>query len=168
MAKGKSDEDPTGFVAGGLSKILADVEDIPEPSDAELAALEKELLEGDEEEDGAEDDPLEASGAGLEALLAALVGSTEPRETPEEPAGHVMTPSEGAQRLLEFMLQREELELEPGHEPEELASKVAALLEVHEEPAEQARALSAFLLSQDAVAELYLDDGALEQLLAQW
>jgi hypothetical protein len=177
MASGKR-ADLEGLLSGVLQGSVNAGADIDEPSDDELAALERELGDFDDESEeyevdvdlpdaGADDAP---AAGGLGALLAALgAGMSAPKARAEpEPDSQELSAVDGAARLLEFLLQGEHLELDDGGAVREIAPGVARILEQHESPAAQAAAMSNFLLAHPAVAELYVDDGSLEAILSQW
>ncbi|MFT6146858.1 MAG: hypothetical protein ACJAZO_001745 [Myxococcota bacterium] len=130
--------------------------DFDEPDDAALAALEAEESEEDEEDAG--------DGDGISsALLAALLGGGEDEEedSPGDDLDHAIN-------FLQLLVNREGLALEPGFTVQDLAAGAAPIL-MSGGPAERvATKLSNWLLEQDSVEELYIDDESLETLLEQW
>ncbi|MFK7929849.1 MAG: hypothetical protein AB8H79_16770 [Myxococcota bacterium] len=102
--------------------------------------------------------------SGHASLLAALLGggdaTIESSAIGDDPAD--------ARGLLEFLVEREELELEPDHTVDELVAGAAPILASPKPPSARAAALSEWLFEQDAVAELYVDDDSLASLIEQW
>jgi hypothetical protein len=176
-------------MAGGISSVPDD-DDIEEPSDAELAALERELDgfsddDDDEpaaEEDAEDDDDDEDDAPDLRKLLAALGGRAgaaaakapaapavkAPSRPPAAPQTQEIDDVAGAVRLLQYLADENLLELEDGAPLSELGAGVARILAAARNPVAAASRLSKWLLAQPQVAELYIDDGALEDLLARW
>ncbi len=108
-----------------------------------------------------DDDP------GLSALLRLVAKDDLADETP--PGAPDLTGDPGdARGLLQFLVDREELELEPGHDVDELVPGAAPIVAAPKSPDARARALSEWLFDQDAVAELYISDDALSGLLERW
>ena len=135
--------------------------DIEEPSDEALAALEVEDHSDDIDEDEDEDDD---DDGGLDAsLLAALLGGGGAQE--ESSPGHDV---DHASNFLQLLVDREGLALEEGYTVHDLARGAVPILESNRSPAAMAKALSDYLLDQESVEELYIDDESLEQLLEQW
>ena len=73
-----------------------------------------------------------------------------------------------ATRFLNLLIEREDLELEPDRRVDELVEGVGAILYSGASELAMAVAISEWLLKQDAVADLYIDDDSLAALLAQW
>ena len=97
------------------------------------------------------------------SLLAALLADDPPMDSAamsDDPAD--------ARGLLGFLVEREQLELEPDHEVDELVAGAAPILASPKPPSARAAALSEWLFDQDAVAELYIDDDSLAGLIEQW
>ncbi len=141
----------------GAPKAAAN--DFEEPDDAALAALEAEE-HGDDEGDDAGDD-----GGISSALLAALLGGGGADDEEDDSPGDDV---EHAVNFLQILVNREGLALEPGFTVKDLAVGAAPIL-MSEAPAERkATQLSNWLLDQDSVEELYIDDESLEALLEQW
>lgn len=161
------------LLAGDFGSLKGELAEIDEPSDAELAALEGEIDDDDDEDfvaglgEAGEQGGSEAGG-GMEALLQAIMGSATAKKEPAEPNDQVLDETGSAIALVELLVGAGHLELEPGHQPAVLGEGVAVILARGAAPSILASALSAWLLRQDAVAELYCDDDALESILAQW
>ncbi len=79
-----------------------------------------------------------------------------------------MGPVGEAISLIELLIRREDLELEEDHEPAELGEGTAAILATPTSYDSKAATLSEWLLDQPAVADLFLDDETLAQILSQW
>lgn len=73
-----------------------------------------------------------------------------------------------ARGLLQYLVDQEQLELDDGGTVDELVAGAAQILASARAPESRAQALSAWLFTQDAVAELYVDDDALAELIASW
>lgn len=132
--------------------------DFDEPDDAALAALEQEEHDDDDGEDAGDDSGISS------ALLAALLGGGADDEEDDSPGDDI----EHAVNFLQILVNREGLALEPGFTVKDLAAGAAPIL-MSQAPAERmASQLSNWLLSQDSVEELYIDDESLESLLEQW
>lgn len=120
-----------------------------------------------------------ASDAGFARLLSALrQASDEPDDDEEEELGEgfdergrvvpmVADPAD-ARGMLRYLLDQEQLELEGGHSVDELVQGAAPILASSKSSAARAEALSTWLFTQDAVAEVYIDDDALASLISQW
>ncbi|TVQ92713.1 MAG: hypothetical protein EA397_06040 [Deltaproteobacteria bacterium] len=115
--------------------------------------------------------------AGFKRLLSALLQQGEPEE-PDEELGEgfdergrvvpmVSDPAD-ARGLLAYLVEREQLELEDECTVDELVEGAAPILASSKPPAARAEALSSWLFKQDEVAELYIDDEALADLISQW
>lgn len=147
------------------------------------AALLTEEFDRPPEEQGGED--AEAAPTGLAALLAALKNLDEEEELagsdappvdeepfvappPAEPADQKMTPLQEATTFVEILIAREALELEDGYTPASIASGVSQVLQIPMGDEAKAKRLSDWLLDQDAVADLYIDDESLAEIVAQW
>lgn len=128
--------------------------DVEEPDDAALAALESEDQEDDSADDGISS-----------ALLAALLGGADDDDEDDDSPGDDL---EHAVNFLQLLVNREGLALEPGFTVHDLAAGAAPIL-MSSVPAERmATQLSNWLLEQDSVEELYIDDESLEAILEQW
>ena len=79
-----------------------------------------------------------------------------------------MGPVGEAISLIELLIGREELELEEDHDARELGEGTAAILATPTSYESKAATLSEWLLDQPAVADLFLDDETLAQILSQW
>lgn len=134
------------------------------------------------------------SGGGFAALLKALAGADPDSHQPTEEVSKrdVAAPNSApfendpmpeidfaappaafsveaeALSFLKLLIDNDHLELAEDHEPDELVSGLAPILALNAGPAIKASTLSNWLLEQDAVEELYMDDESLEELLAQW
>lgn len=135
-------------------------------------------------------DEEEKPGKGLQALLKALVSfdkADAPIHEPTEPEVNIaailgaarvqeptpqhdqqLTPEDDARGFLQVLLDRDALEIEDEHEIDELVSGTVRVLAMRGGPERQAAALSAWLLDQPAVADLFVDDEELAELLSQW
>jgi hypothetical protein len=87
---------------------------------------------------------------------------------PAEPAEPVLSAEEEGRRFLDFLLEREALQLEDDADPDELAVGIVRLLQLPGGPETRARALSKWLMAQPQVADLFVDDDDLAALLDQW
>lgn len=137
----------------------------------------------EDDEEIEEERPRPAAG-GLKALLDALANLGEGEEAElgaaeEEPPGPVEAPAgriedqtftkeEEAAGLLKLMIERDALELEDEHELEELVPGVVRILSRQSGPEGKATALSTWLLDQPAVADLYVGDEELAEILEHW
>ncbi len=143
-----------------------------------------------DEDDDSEERP---GGKGLAALLKALMDPAlaegksppgpidsvppgfepppppEPRRqtAPQVPAG-LMSAHDEARAFLELLVSRDELELSEDGTIDDLLAGAAQILERELRPSRKASQLTAWLLDQDAVEELYIDDESLEELLEKW
>jgi hypothetical protein len=79
-----------------------------------------------------------------------------------------MSAEEEANQFLELLVGREDLEIEEGHAAAELVPGVVEILKQPISPARVAAQLSEWLLDQEQVADLYIDDDSLAELLAEW
>lgn len=148
------DEDDLGSSAG----------DAPKPDGFDR--LFKALLSADLEPAPSDDPappPTDSDEAPAPSLLAALLAD----DPPVDSAAMSDDPAD-ARGLLGFLVEREQLELEPGHEVDELVAGAAPILASPKPPSARATALSEWLFDQDAVAELYIDDDSLAGLIEQW
>lgn len=165
--------------------------DVP---DASLLTDERELDDDYDDAGFDSDDPEEApsNGApgakGVAALFAALKnldtddpGDDEPTEERSLPkAPRAAAPPQGAAGdqklseveeavgLVQLLVDREELEIEDDHDVDELGPGVAAILRGRGSDEGKAAKLSAWLLEQPAVADLFVDDETLAQLISEW
>lgn len=125
---------------------------------------------------------------GLQALLKALVDVDDPEapmHAPTEPevdiaailgkaaapvpqGDQVVTPESSARSFLDLLVDRDGLEIEEGHDLDELVSGTANILEQKGSPERKAHRLSEWLLAQPAVADLFVDDEELADILSQW
>ena len=79
-----------------------------------------------------------------------------------------MSAVEEAKSLLELLINRDELELEDDFEADVLAPGAARILAGRSGYEVMAQQLSEWLLEQEAVADLFVDDETLAQLLSEW
>lgn len=79
-----------------------------------------------------------------------------------------MSPVGEALGLVQLLIRGDNLELEDDHEPEELAEGMVAILALPVSADRKAAMLSEWLLDQDAVADLFIGDDDLAQILDQW
>ncbi|MFT5459781.1 MAG: hypothetical protein ACI9K2_006296, partial [Myxococcota bacterium] len=141
------------------------------------------------------DDGASVSQKGFERLLEAILANPEDEEegdsevaalpnspTPvpapapappvadesDEADDQLMDPDEEAAGLLGVMIAREALELEEDFGLESLIAGTRTILELPTGPERKAVALSEWLLDQPAVADLYIGDDDLAELLAEW
>ena len=127
-----------------------------------------------EEEDAGDDEGLPAGGKakGLDALLAALLSMDKADSAEDEKetksAAPVIKDPGNAEGLLKLLVEGGDLELEDGHALSELIGGAAPIVASMRPSSSKAEALSSWLFSQDAVAELYMDDESLATLLEQW
>ncbi|MEZ4319153.1 MAG: hypothetical protein R3F61_16680 [Myxococcota bacterium] len=153
--------------------------DVP---DAALLTEEREITDDFEEPEPEDESP---GPKGLAALLQALKNLDDedadpvapvteevpmpdlPRSEPKQ-GDQMMGPVAEAVSLLKLLVDRDELELEDDHEAEELGSGVASILATPMSDDRKATALSEWLLEQPAVADLYVDDETLSQILSEW
>lgn len=134
------------------------------------------------------------AGGGFAALLKALAGADPDSHQPTEevsrgsatarspapfendplpdldlePPSPAFSVEAEALSFLKLLIDNDHLELAEDHEAEELVTGLAPILALNVGPAAKASTLSNWLLEQDAVEELYMDDESLEELLAQW
>jgi len=129
----------------------------------------------------------ERSGGGLEALLKALANidddddpgpisteelpkppPVEPEPAPEPDGDQTFSADQEARGLLELLIARDALELEEDFEISALVDGVMPILAMQVPPSRMAEILSEWLLEQDAVADLYVGDEDLAEILEQW
>jgi hypothetical protein len=146
----------------GLSAESVDMEEEAQPADDDkgLAALLKALISVDDPAGDvhAPTDPAVDIGAALKA--ASL--------SPADPADQQFSASQSARMLLDMLIAREGLEIEEDHTVDELVQGVVSVLESHRSPQAQASTMAEWLLDQPAVADLYMGDDDLAELLEQW
>lgn len=152
-----SDDKPAG---GGLKALLAALENL-----------------GDEGEGDDDEPPL----PGLAELMGKGSAAAPPAaadEIPEEPepdavvegapGDQIISPEEEAAGLLQLLIDRDGLELEDDFSVEDLVPGVVQILAGPSSTEAKAGALSAWLLDHPAVADLYLADEDLAEILEQW
>jgi CheY-like chemotaxis protein len=79
-----------------------------------------------------------------------------------------MSGEEEALGFLKILVAREELEIEDGQRLESLAVGARDVLSLPISAERKAEALSTWLLDQPAVADLYIADDDLAEVLAEW
>ena len=113
-------------------------------------------------------DELRTAGGGLGRLLQALLEDGEEEEAPNDPDDQTLGVRAQGLAFLEILMAQDALELEEGHELEELAVGAGSVLAADASPDTMAASLSNWLLDQDAVGDLFIGDEDLATLLAQW
>jgi hypothetical protein len=102
----------------------------------------------------------------------ALPASEEPAPVPvaaaSPPEDGLMSAGEEARQFLDLLIGREDLELEEGFSVDTLVAGAANILQAPTNAARMAGTLSEWLLEQEAVADLYIDDDSLGELLSEW
>jgi hypothetical protein len=88
------------------------------------------------------------------------------RSTVQAPSTESRVPE--AKRFMQMLVGNGHLELAGKDAMEKLAPRLADLLGAEVSPGKKAESISSWLVAQDEVVDLYLDDGALEDLLAVW
>jgi hypothetical protein len=182
--------------AGGPRKMPSEEDDLDWEDEATFERMLGEPLDmpfsvGGSPEKEATTEEKTAETKGLEALLKAL--STVDEEAPLGPASDteieedrawaealppvapatesgdaLMSADEEARGFLKILVGREDLELEEGHSLGELVSGAADIMQRPMTPSNMAAELSEWLLDQESVADLYIDDDSLGELLAEW
>jgi len=173
-------------VSGGTRHLAASEDDLDWEDDT---TLEKMIVNAPETTgaDGAE--PSDGEGQrGMAALLRALVSMDDPgapehaptepevdiaavlaqAAAPPEPEDQQVSDADAARGLLKLLVEQDGLEIEEGHDLEELVSGTVQVLAMPARPEAQASALASWLLDQPAVADLYVDDEDLAGILEQW
>lgn len=120
------------------------------------------------------------SDKGLEALLKALAGDDDdlPQESGlEEPTAdlhtaidddQILDENEEALSFLQLLVSGEHLELEDDASIDDLTSGFAPFLASDQRPAAKAAHMSSWLLDQPSVADLFIGDDDLAELLDKW
>lgn len=142
-----------------LKALLAD-----DPSDAASVTADPPAPEPDLDDEAADDDDEDES---IDKLLRLVMGGGAESAAPEGAPDMVEDPGD-VRGLLGFLLEREQLELEPGYDVEGLVPGAAPIMASPKGPEARAKALSEWLFDQDAVGELYIDDDSLATLISQW
>ncbi len=156
---GKEDGGPVPKVTvrkGGIESLLQAISRLDE-NDSEGGA-------DDEEEDDLDDgDEFDESEDPEEAMLSEY-------DTDEPPVrkSKVSGANSEALELLRMLVQREGVILQAGVGPEALADGVAAVLARRGSAEKKAEALSAWLMAQDAVEDVFIDDEELASVLERW
>jgi len=138
-------------------------EDLPAPPKG-LTALLEALKNLDDEEDDleappAEEDPPLPADAG--AAKQTLADGSKLSDQKMDEVGEAIS-------LIELLIRREDLELEEDHHPADLGRGVAEILSMPISYDAKAASLSEWLLEQPAIADIYVDDETLSELLSQW
>ncbi len=92
----------------------------------------------------------------------------EPEPEPEPEGDQTFSADEEARGLLQLMIARDALELEEDFDVSALVHGVMPILAMPVPPLKMAEILSGWLLEQDAVADLYVGDEDLAEILEQW
>ena len=87
---------------------------------------------------------------------------------PADPADQSLSAEGEAKSLLDLLVRGDHLELEDDHDTAELAAGAAEFLSLPVSAETKASHLSEWLLDQPAVADLYIGDDDLAQILTQW
>ncbi len=137
-----------------------------EPSAKGLQALLRALVEGPELTDEADlpsdDVSEEEPPAAPEPAKRAASGARSPVDDQS------MSPEGEALALVELLIHGDNLELEEDFEARDLVEGVVGILAMPFSAERKAGMLSEWLLDQDAVADLYIGDDDLAQILEQW
>jgi hypothetical protein len=161
--RGKSASDgkvPGKAASGSASKPAPPA---PRPAQKGFDRLLQALLAGDDEDgEGDVSDEVPRSGrAAPERVGPRLVAAeTEGPSRVEDPAD--------ARGLLNLLVEQGQLELEDGASVDDLVPGAAPILASPKKPHARAKALSEWLFDVPGVAELFIDDEALAQLIARW
>lgn len=142
-----------------------DSDDAPAPKTPPrgLQALLKALVEVDDPEA-----PMHAPTE-PEVDIAAILGKAAGKAAAPVPQGNqVVTAESSARAFLDLLVDRDGLEIEEGHDLDELVAGAANILEQKGSPERKAHRLSEWLLAQPAVADLFIDDDDLADILSQW
>lgn len=155
---------------GGLQALLHALANLDDDLDPEAPA-DAELHEVPAPEPPADAPPEpEPEADPLAGLLRGVLGGANGPDAPDEPDAddQSISPIDEALGFAKLLLDRGDLELEEGSEAAELASGMVPILELPVSAESKAAALSAWLLDQDGVADLFIDDEDLAALLEQW
>lgn len=139
----------------------------PDASSTGFQALLRALVDGPDDDDFTDEveplpEPVRALPEGIEAAPA-------PTRAPQgAPSDQSMSAEEEAKRLLELLVAGDHLELEDDHEVDELAAGAAAILALPIPGEKKAPRFSEWLLDQPAVADLFIGDDDLGEILDQW
>ena len=129
--------------------------------------------------------PKRVQEGGLEALLKALANiddeenagpisteerpiEPEPEPEPEPDGDQTFSADQEARGLLELLIARDALELEENFALSALIPGVVPILAMQVAPMKMAEILSEWLLEQESVADLYVGDEDLAEILEQW
>lgn len=182
--------------AGGPRKLPSEEDDLDWEDEATFERMLGEPMDmplsaGDTVENAPPPAQKSSESKGLEALLKAL--STVDEEAPPVAASEdeveedrawaeelppisstpetddaLMSSIEEAREFLKLLVGREDLEMEEGHSIGELVAGTADILQQPVGSARMASELSEWLLEQESVADLYIDDESLGEFLAEW
>ncbi len=134
-----------------------------EPGAKGLQALLRALVEGPELTDEVEI-PREPTAEGV----APPEPEPEPQPEPDDAEDQSMTPEGEALGLVQLLVRGENLELEDDVEPRDLVDGLVGILAMPFSAERKASMLSEWLLDQDAVADLFIGDDDLAEILEQW
>ena len=148
----------------GIQRLLQALRELDEPPDSDDA-------EGD-----SAPGPSKRQTPASPGVRSGAGASTPPKSSPPRPMSKpppvavepVLSAEEEGQRFLQFLLEREALQLEDDVDPTELAVGIVRLLQLPGGSESRARALSKWLMAQPQVADLFVDDDDLAALLDQW
>ena len=159
-----------------------------EPSPKALQALLRALMHGPEETDEVDLEDLDdddaappARGETPDSGARGAANATKPpaakgapkagpakKSAPPTPIDQSISADAEARGLLELLLNGDNLELDGDHDLDELVEGVSELLSRPWPPEKKASRLSEWLLEQEAVADLFIADDDLAEILAQW
>ncbi len=152
----------------GIQRLIQALKELDDPSgeldDDDDASDEEEKAKTENRPPAPSSRPPAPMGRNPVPVLSAKPAEL-PRVVPAEP---VLAPEEEGRRFLDFLLEREAVQLEDEADPDELAVGVARLLQQPGGLEMRARALSRWLMAQPQVADLFVDDDDLATLLDQW
>jgi hypothetical protein len=152
--------------AGGPRPVLMAEDDLDWDDEA---TLERMVVDLPDNPTVTEQKPIEERPTGgIGALLDALSAISEEDLVDENKVQDKAEVHGEAARFLQLLIQRDDLELEEDRTIEELVDGVGSILHSGASELPMAVALSEWLLEQDAVADLFIDDDSLAGLLAQW
>ncbi len=137
----------------------------PAPPSGGFQALLRALVDGPDD-DSEEVEPPEPLPAPVQPLPEGL----EPDDEPSAPSAQdqSMSAEDEAAGLLNLLINGDHLELEEGHEVSELAAGASDILALPISGENKAPRFSEWLLDQPAVADLYIADDDLAEILDQW
>jgi hypothetical protein len=138
----------------------------PPPASGGFQALLRALVDGPDDDDLTQEEP-----EPLPEPVKPLPEGLDLASDDEEPASAVdqsMSAEEEAKGLLTLLVNGDHLELEDDHEVDELAPGAAEILALPISGESKAPRLSEWLLEQPAVADLFIGDDDLAEILDQW